>query len=142
MFALGHRDHPWRHIDPDRCHSVSREPRCDVAWPAAQVDKRCAGWVLFDERTQQGPVERLVDELVTQLSRVPLGKDVVAAADICMVRTIRHDDRMSPMEVSRAGHRSEVPVPSSFGGEWRTPLTGIAPSRVRGEVPQATAGAP
>jgi hypothetical protein len=30
--------------------------------------------VLFDERIQQGPVEGLVDELVTQLSRVPFGK--------------------------------------------------------------------
>ena len=78
---------------------MSGEPSGHVTWATTQVDNRCASRVFLNEGTEQGPVERLVDEFVTQLRRVSLCEHVVAATDLSAVRTVSHHNRMSPHHV-------------------------------------------
>jgi hypothetical protein len=72
---------------------MASKPGRDVARAAAEVRDRRAVLGLLDETGQQGPVERLHGEFLSEAGRVLLGHGVAASAGRIAAPGSFHDDQ-------------------------------------------------
>jgi hypothetical protein len=74
-------DHAGGRVDADRIETECRQVLRNVSRPAPDIADPPAGTDQFGEAGVQGPVDRLVIELVSQLVGVSLGDRVVTGGD-------------------------------------------------------------